>query len=151
MSTNIAVLKMLCDAAIAAPEFQPKNGVTHCNQAVQRIALGYGYTGFESGMLANAMIAFVGGSTDWSDVYDMREASILAQEGNLVIACMPETGHGHVAILYPSPAQFSPSCKCEVPMIANVGKTNGIVRQSQAFPVALFPKVPVYFVLKEKV
>jgi hypothetical protein len=140
-------LKALCDAAVSAPEFQPKDGVTHCNQAVRSIALGMGYTGFAPDELATHMIGFMAASPDWEAV-NMEHAAQFAQAGRMVVACMVEQSHGHVAVLYPAPMQQSGSLGYEVPMIANVGKTNGVMRASQAFPVAQFPRWPIYYALK---
>jgi len=62
-------------------------------------------------------------------------------EGRIVK--MKRLAHGHVAVVYPAPVQRSGSWNKMVPMLANIGKTNGLMRTSQAFPVE-----PDYFVLK---
>jgi len=62
-------------------------------------------------------------------------------EGRIVQ--MVKLAHGHVSVVYPAPMQRSGSWNKMVPMLANIGKTNGLMRTSQAFPVE-----PDYFVLK---
>jgi hypothetical protein len=64
-------------------------------------------------------------------------------EGRIVQ--MVKLAHGHVAVVYPAPMQRSGSWNKTVPMLANIGKKNGLMRASQAFPLE-----PDYFVLKEK-
>ncbi len=59
---------------------------------------------------------------------------------------MRRLSHGHVASVHPAPIQYSASWDKKVPMVANVGAKNGLMRASQAFPVE-----PDYFLLKKMV
>ena len=133
-------LKPLCDAALSNPAFRPVGGVTHCNEAVNSIAVSMGCNEFV-GLMADEIyqVMLTNASGKWAKV-DPSDASIWALSNGLAIAGLPSQrlgeDHGHVAVCYPLGQQFSGSFNTDVPMVANVGKTVGVMKSSGAFPVA---------------
>ena len=145
-------LAQICEQNIKDPSLQPRveGGVftTYCNIAARRVAQLAGCTDFDAMPNANAMVAMMGGSDDWTTV-NGQAASHIAQSGGLVIAGKKYEGHGHVAVVYPADPQMSGSWGHQVPMVANVGKNMGVMRSSQAFPVDMGE--PTYYAWKEPV
>jgi hypothetical protein len=134
-----AILKAACDAALANPAFQPKNGNTFCNFAVQSIANALGCHEFD-GLMADEIYQTMAANASgrWTKVSGS-DATIHALGGGLAVAGLPSQrlgeAHGHVAVLYPVGMQYSGSLKHDVPVVANVGKTVGAMRSSGAFPI----------------
>ena len=133
-------LKPLCDLALANPSFAPKNGVTFCNRAVNFIAHGLGCDELD-GLMADGIynLLKLNASGKWAQV-DPNDATLWALSNGLAIAAMSsdmlgET-HGHVAVVAPLGMQASASFGEDVPVLANVGKTVGYMKSSEAFPVA---------------
>lgn len=148
-----AMLKAACDAAMVNPKLQPekvKGKVvrTHCNEAAIAIA---GAMGCQELAYRNAdeqyQIMNSNATRRWKKVTG-QEATIHALGGGLAFAALPSQrlgeAHGHIAAVYPVGMQASESLKKDVPLVANVGGTNGLVRVSKAFPVA--KGEPDYFV-----
>lgn len=128
-----AKLDGLCSTLINAPDLQPKpDGTTFCNFAVQRAAEQYGFLGLR-GLSANAIAAALPLLPAWRQVPGDRAAEH-AMAGGLAIAAKQYAGHGHVAVIAARPCEFSGSLGHPVPVIANVGKRNGMMRVSEAFP-----------------
>ncbi len=133
-------LKAACDLALKDPDFQPDKGVTHCNQAVMFVARNMGcyeLNGYNAD--EQYQIMSTNASGHWQKVGGP-DASIHALSDKLAIAALPSQAlgetHGHVAACYPLGMQYSGSLKHDVPMVANVGKTVGVMKSSSAFPVA---------------
>jgi hypothetical protein len=135
-----AELKDICDQTLALKSLQPKNGVTYCNIAVQTIAAQMGCDEF-SGLMADEIyqVMATNVSGKWKGV-DASDAAIWALSNGLSIASLPSQrlgeSHGHVAVVYPVGQQYSPSFDADVPMLANVGKSVGILKSSEVFPVS---------------
>ena len=84
-------------------------------------------------LMANDMCDYMRDNTDkWTKV-NGDVACARASQGVLVVACQRAKGHGHVCCVYPMTEEFSSSWGKPVPMVANIGKTVGIMRASQAF------------------
>src|SRR6185312_11935366 len=135
-----AVLKAAADAALVNPKFQPGKGETHCNQAVQSIAEEMGCTELSYRMADEQyQVMAANASGRWKKVSGT-DATLHALDGGLAIAALPSQrlgeAHGHVAAVYPIGMQWSGSLGHDVPMVANVGKRVGLMRSSEAFPVA---------------
>lgn len=109
---------------------------THCNLGVNQITTDYvGYSGFK-GMLANQIFDFMitpKGREFWRRI-DGYEACAYAASKKLCIAVLKLPEHGHIAVIYPRPLEFSPGWMKNVPSVANIGKWNEIKRISYAFP-----------------
>jgi len=119
---------------------------TFCNFAVQRVCNKVaGYTKL-SGMLANEMFDFMIESEEW-ELVPTSEASKWAKLGRIVVAIKHYKRHCHTASIYPTESQYSGSWQKDVPMCANVGGTNGVMKVSEAFPVK--DGEPFYFILNE--
>lgn len=133
-------IKALCDGVLANPAFKPKNGITHCNESVNSIAQAVGCNEFV-GLLADEIYQTMvtNASGKWKGV-DGSDATILALSNGLAVAGMPSQrmgeAHGHVCVVYPLGMQASGSLGHDVPMVANVGKKVGVMKSSEAFPVA---------------
>lgn len=140
---DIEHLKSALDALIKDPSlFQKPDGTTFCNIAVHRIAALYDIKEFPLNAhgdppMANRMCEIAATSPAFESASG-EGANAAALAGKFVLAAHGYAGHGHVAVVYPSPEMFySPSWKKEVPFVANVGKRNAIIPASEAFPVAL--------------
>lgn len=165
-----AVLKTACDAVVAAPELRPEYSSagdlleTFCNIGARRVAQAMGCHDFDDVNLnADAMHAIM--TAGWLRVTGA-EATLHALDGGLAFAsvtgAMIGETHGHIAAIRPESRQPSNTLKCDVPVVANVGrgdpqaplvagpragiktKRNWNCRVSQAFPVA--KGEPNYFV-----
>ncbi|MDE2099554.1 MAG: hypothetical protein KGL39_20040 [Patescibacteria group bacterium] len=122
-------------------QLQPENGVTHCNQAARMAAQQAGCNEFDNpDLLADDMIRIMEDnlSGKWA-VNDGPRASLQAINGGLAFAGMSSKDlgeeHGHIAVIFPGQMEFSGSLNKDVPVIANVGKRNGVMKVSEAFPV----------------
>lgn len=128
------VLRRFLDGMVKDPSLKAKaDGTTFCNQAVQQVCHLECYKEFD-GLLANEIIEKMNGSSEWLNVRSI-QASDWAQRGGIGVAALPGTPHGHVAVLYPGPMQTSGSLGRDVPIVANVGKKNAVMKVSAAFPV----------------
>jgi len=83
------------------PALQPKNGVTHCNQAADKYAREFGYRGLEgkngAPMLANDMYAKMNApGSGWKKV-SAQGAIDAAKDGKMVFAAVQGHPHGHIA------------------------------------------------------
>jgi hypothetical protein len=133
-------LKAVCDAALSNPLYHPANGITYCNWAVDSIAQQFcchEFDGLDADEIYQVMASNASGKWTKSDGSD---AAIWALSNGLAIAGMPSQrmgqDHGHVAVLYPLGMQYSPSLNRDVPMLCNIGKSVGIMKSSEAFPIA---------------
>lgn len=139
MSDTGAVLKAAADAALATQAFQPGAGVTHCNAATAFIARAMGCLELD-GLMADGQCALMAANASgrWRRGTGA-EATIHALGGGLAVAAMSSErlaeAHGHVAAVYPLGMQASGSLKHDVPVLANVGRTVGVMKSSSAFPV----------------
>jgi hypothetical protein len=137
----MSALKDACDAALDNPAFQPRDGETFCNLAAASIAQALG-CGELQGLMADEIYAKMANNAagHWTKL-DGSSASQKAIAGGLVIAAMSSgmlsEAHGHVAVLYPQSAEFSGSLNRYVPCVANIGKTVGVMKSSEAFPVSV--------------
>lgn len=128
-------LKALCDEAVSNPAFAPRDGKTYCNFAARFISEGPGFFGLPVNTLANGMIAILELAPEWrEDSLDLAHSH--AVRGRLAFVALSDEPHGHIAAVYPAPMAESGSWGQKVPMIANVGKVNGIMRLSGAFRAA---------------
>jgi hypothetical protein len=138
MSFSILQLKTALDHVRSHEDLEPKNGKTYCNIAVHRTL---GLLGVPQminkltgqPLLANDMCDCLRNSPSrWVKV-DGDVATARTVKGMLVLACQRLDGHGHIACVYPLPAEYSGSWGKWVPMLNNIGKKNGIMRSSQCF------------------
>ncbi len=138
-----ATLKALLQQLTQDPELEPKaDGTTFCNCFTRRVVQAFNCTEFDDkSLLADDMeqILRLNISGKWEPC-DGSTAANRAMIGGLVIAVKTskELGeaHGHINVIYPAPMQFSGSLNTAIPMCANVGKRNGVMKISEAFPVA---------------
>lgn len=119
-------LFLLLDAIhlpLCRPEFEPLDGVTHCNGYVSEVCEIYGYKGL-NGLLANEIIELVSQSPNWSEV-PLERCQELANAGTLIILGTKGDVHGHVNIACPGRSKTSGRWGT-VPSVANVGRENWI-------------------------
>lgn len=151
---DLATLKAACDEIVSDPNLQPvkdssgKIVETHCNLGAMRVARAMGCDELDNLMADQQYEVMSDNATKrWAKV-DGMTASAHALAGGLSFAAMTseqlgET-HGHIAAVYPAQMQESPSLGKEVPLVANVGKTDAEEKESAAFPVA--DGEPDYFI-----
>lgn len=132
------LLRKTCEAVVNDPAFKKRDVTgdgkdeTFCNQAAHAIASDFGCDAFDK-KLANEIVKLMKESDEWSPC-SSEKACKLAQLGHLVVAAQFNAqGPGHVAVVYPGPMLFSGKWNKKVPMVANVGKTNGIMGVNFAF------------------
>lgn len=133
-------LERICRMVANSPQFKmTEDGTTFCNMAVRKILEGVGIDLFFSDelnrvMLANEMIDYMEASrSKFAKLEDGTDAASEASQGIIVIACEKGSSHGHVSVVCPIGMEQSWSWGKLVPMLANVGKKNGILRASQCF------------------
>ncbi len=133
------LLALICEVVVKAQEFKPKGKTTYCNLAVRKILQGMQLDLFylekeKRCMLANEMIDYMEASrSKFAKLKDGTDAASEARDGIIVIACEKGSSSGHVAVVYPAAMERSESWKKMAPMLANVGKKNGIMRASLCF------------------
>ena len=110
------------------------DGRTFCNRALAFVAQGMGYF-FPAAELANDMIDHMAADPRWTED-SMERAHSHAMRGGVAVAALQDHPHGHVGTLAPLPMEESTTWVCAVPMIANVGEENGIMRLSGAVKAA---------------
>lgn len=137
-------LRNLCEEAVTRDAWKPRDGLTFCNLAAHWFAEHYGFHGLK-GKLANDQFTTLSGSNEWEKI-DTPEAIKQAKTGALVFAVKQYDEHGHIATCYTGAESYSGTWAKRIPMIANVGKNNGIMPCSQGFPVR--DGEPYYFLLK---
>lgn len=143
-------LRRICESVVKDPHLLGVGSITHCNEAVYRICRQFsGYEGFydkkrQDIITANEMCDLMSAGGEWSKC-DGKWANEYAMSGGLAVAAQKAEGHGHVAVVFPSSMMKSGSWGKDVPMLANVGKTNGVMPASKCFT-----SEPSYFVLKSK-
>jgi len=113
---------------------------TMCNWGVNKICETMGYHGFKNPgnrikpvMLANEMHDFMlKENIKW-----IRDSPVKAvghaKKNCIAIASSKGKKHGHVAVVYPGPLVYSNKWNKEVPLVANIGKLNGILGANWAF------------------
>lgn len=121
-------------------DFHPNpDGSTHCNQAVNAVALAMGYNGF-AGLNADQIVSLMAASADWTAV-PIEQAQDLANQGSLVVAGMTAqqlrdngstTLHGHVVTVRPGKCVFSgkwdKTSPGKTPRVLNIGASDFIAR-----------------------
>lgn len=148
------LLADICESVVSDSDFKAAGGKTYCNMAALLVAQTMGCKEFDHGvgedpLLADAMIGLMesNGSGKWRRATGS-EATIHALGGGLAFAAKASfalgADHGHIAAICPLGMQHSGSLKKDVPLVANCGRLNGIMKVSQAFPVA--KGEPDYFI-----
>lgn len=136
-------LKYIIDTVLHQEDIKPVMDTlghaitTYCNIGIDRILRLCGYARMinEPGdpLMANDICDYMRDHTEeWTEVTG-DVACARASQGILVISCQKADGHGHVCAVYPMTEEWSSSWGKPVPMCANIGKTVGIMRVSQAF------------------
>lgn len=144
-AARVAYLKKRCEDAVTRKDWEPREGKTFCNIAAAWIANEYGCGGL-SGLLANAQAEYLLNDVDGWEALDTDSAIRHSKAGALVFAVKQYDDHGHIATCYPISHSWSGSWNKNIPMVANVGRVNGIMPCSQAFPVR--EGEPRYYLLR---
>lgn len=115
--------------------FPPQGDTTYCNLALAHAAAKYGCFDFR-GLMANDIVAGLSSGTfpRWQ-LCSYPGAISHALSGGLGFVGKAYTGHGHVALIAPRQGQQSASWAVLSPIVFNVGKRNGLMKASEAFPV----------------
>ena len=127
-------------------KYQPEpGGRTFCNLALIAYAHTFGITCFDD-KVANDICNTASDHPDFTIETDPERVMKHAANGGFAFAGKRGEKHGHVAAVFPGPLVYSGSWKRSVPMLANVGKSNGIMPCSMAFSVKDSP--PDYYLYK---
>ena len=126
MKRTAADIRRACARVLAMPGYEPNpNGESFCNIALQDILSFLGHADFcvdknHHTMLANDITEKL--ETTCRRV-SFDEGFTMANHGAIVIAAMKLPQHGHVALVYPSPGQYTSGKwqRGDVPFVANVG------------------------------
>lgn len=126
----IGLFDAVCDV-YDRTDFKPNSdGTTHCNQAVQAVAVSaFGYHGLD-GMLADEIIDFLQESSDWAPII-IHQAQDYANQGSLILAGLNSTdlkqAHGHIVIIRPG-IECDSGKWGKVPRCVNIGASNFLAR-----------------------
>lgn len=104
---------------LCRPEYQPSEGVTHCNGYVAEVCEIYGFKGLFD-RTANEIIDTIAVNTEWSQL-PIEKTQELANGGSLIMAVLKGNPHGHINIICPGKSKTSGRWGL-VPSCANVGK-----------------------------
>lgn len=144
MADIITLIDAICDA-YDRNDYRPSvDGSTHCNQAVDSIAMAMGCSDFQ-GKTADQIVQFMYQSPNWDPV-DFDHAQEMANQGALVVAGLsssdlkagdPSTTHGHVVVIRPGKpcdsGKWGPTPRC-----VNIGK-NDFIARAQSGPLTMLP------------
>lgn len=141
------VIRYHCHKILSDDSLLNKNCVTFCNIAVfdmlEYFNLQWNFWNLSEKriMLANEMCDVLK-----NKYIKVSYEDAIREKCNLYIAALKNPiGHGHVAIIYPSDTVvFSKKWDCKVPLVCNVGKTNGVMGLNWAFS----DKPDIYFISK---
>lgn len=133
-------VRRACAAVLAQEKYEAlADGTTFCNFAVHEILTRLRLPAFclpapnsIVPMLANDLTEKL--ETHCREL-NFEEAHRLALEGAVIVAAMKMPEHGHVAVVYPV-AYMAASAKwsrSDIPIVANVGKDNGVMPLNWAF------------------
>jgi len=119
------VLRLLCESIVVNPLFQPKflqkyGLITQCNRSAMLIA---GVFDCLLSGTANQMCKYIRNSPNWRRV-DLYDAAIFASQGAFVVALEEGMIHGHVVVCAPGKPVWSGKWSVDVPLGANIGKSN---------------------------
>lgn len=128
MRDLITLIDSICEA-YDRPDLQPKDGVTHCNQAVCMVADAMGCKDLDF-KDADEIIYFISNNPDWQEI-QMNQVQEMANKGSLCIAGLDSRAlnseHGHVVTIRPGRPVYSgkwgPTPRC-----LNIGAENFIAR-----------------------
>jgi hypothetical protein len=141
-------LKTFLDTLVKHPGYkQLEDGTTFCNEAVESVSHQFGVTELDNILASEIIALFEKTPARWLNVSG-KQAADYARRGGFGVSGMkiyllnPEgkltterAKHDHVATVYPAEMKTSGSLGREVPMVANIGKKNGIMKSSEAYPV----------------
>lgn len=146
--SELTRLLTIQDIVMNAKALQPREvdgeTVTYCNEATRRICVEFGYNKFPvdkngwSSKMMNAMIDQIESDRAW--VKEPMDAGVrYAFAGGLALLVKKYSVHGHGASICPEPMGLSGSLSAaagqavQVPVVANVGRTNGRMLATAAF------------------
>lgn len=130
-------LKEACYSVLAMKDLAPSadGKTTWCNQGVRRIFLAMGKDIFGENELSHDQISKMLTDKRFSLISGM-DAHHKAMAGYLVVAAKFYKPTSHVAVVFPADKMgFSGHWNKDVPMLANIGKKNGVFPCSECFPV----------------
>lgn len=142
MDRTAADVRRACCRVLSEEKYEPlADGTTFCNLAVHDILTRLGLPEFcidpeaKRPFLANDLAEKLENSCQELNFPD---AHRLAQEGCIVVASMKMPEHGHVAVVYPSPATAISGKwgRSDIPFVANIGKDNAVLPLNWAFGAA---------------
>lgn len=127
-------LKTFLAKLLTSSDLVPQGRKTFCNVALRRTALWFGYDKIPKDMLMNDIILRIKRDVDFLPVSG-GAANNAAITGKWAMALHAYDEHGHGATIYPMEKMGVSGKWGNVPYVANIGKSNGIMKVSDAFPV----------------
>jgi hypothetical protein len=132
---NVDQIKFACHKILSRQDLLPKGDITFCN-------IGFNLIMYELGYIDDFKTA--GRYMMANEIYDKLTARYEKVEigyvisnitsGNIFVACRKEIVHGHIAIVYPDKTlSYSGKWINAVPLVANIGKINGVIGLNWAF------------------
>lgn len=130
-------IRQICHKILAEDSLLPKQDTTYCNFAVFRILEYFGlqwnfWNEKEKRiMLANEMCEMMASKYIEVPINEVNKTPNFL----MLSGWKNDNGHGHVAVIYPTKVNATSRkwLNIEVPMVANVGKYNGIIGLNYAF------------------
>lgn len=129
------------DACLDAINRYPasRDGQTFCNLGVQYVCAAMGCPEF-AGLLANQIHAALEADENWRKMTGNLAAWWIERTKALAVASWSnKDGPGHCAMVFPGPLGYSGKWGYteapRVPLVANVGKKNGVLPANKAFTV----------------
>lgn len=140
---RVARLRSLGMEAVTNPAFLPRDGKTYCNLAARFVAQGMGCFQIPANMLANQMLDFLAHAEGWRED-SLERGHAAACRGGLAFVGAQADPHGHILSMAPEPKQWSGTWGDAVPLGYNVGRSNGLMKLSQAFKKADRPRLRTF-------
>lgn len=144
-------VRLACHKVLSDRSLLSRDNITYCNVGFVRILMELNSKNLhyfvddrtKKPFLANAIIDILDKNFKTIDFKTLLENILFS---NIIyVAGLKGVGHGHVAVVYPMPGfVYSSKFKTLVPLVANVGKINGIMGLNYAFS-----EMPKIYVIKE--
>lgn len=144
-------VRLACHKVLSDRTLLPRDNVTYCNIGFVRILMELDSQNLhyfidernKKPFLANAIVDILDEKFETIDLKTLLD-NILSSNV-IYVAGIKGVNHGHVALVYPMHGfVYSSKFKTLVPLVANVGKINGIMGLNYAFS-----EMPKIYVIKE--
>lgn len=144
-------VRIACHKVLADRSLLPIGNVTFCNIGFVRILMELNSQNLhyfvddrtKKPFLANSIVEILDKNFETIDINTLLKNIIFSN--TIYVAGIKGEKHGHVAVVYPMYSfVYSQKFKTTVPLVANIGKINGIMGLNYAFS-----EMPKIYVIKE--